>query len=188
MYYALGIDTSKFAPLLDGYPLQLPLPVGVAESRKRAFNDITLPTVSVASPADRAVITQGQRIIINFTAADDNLIVVLLLINDTLTEIYERQVKGNWIQKEVVHFSGLYSWDTTNLKEGTYTIIVIAFDEGPNSLPAEVQNTKGTAQKRINITMKKKEEVLGGLGIPLVVGVSIFTVIVVATYIISKRR
>jgi len=188
IYYALGIDTGKFAPLLDGYPLQLPLPVGVAESRERAFNDIALPTASVASPADRAVITQGQRVIINFTAADDNLIVVLLLINDTLTETYERQVKGNWIQDKVVHFSGLYGWDTTNLKEGTYTIIVIAFDEGPNSLPPEVQNTKGTAQKRINITMKKKEEVLGGLGIPLVVGVSIFTVIVVATYIISKRR
>jgi len=188
IYYALGIDTSKFASPLDGYPLQLPLPVGVAESRKRAFNDVTLPTVSVASPADRAMITQGQRVIINFTAADDNLIVVLLLINDTITEVYERQVRGSWAQKEVIHFSTLYNWDTSSLKEGTYTITVIAFDEGPNSLPPEVQNTKGSSQKRIKVTVKKREDVLGGLGIPLIMGVSVFTVIAVATYIITKRR
>jgi len=188
IYYALGIDTSKFAPPLDGYPLQLPLPVGVAESRRRAFNDVTLPKVSVASPVERAVITHGQRVIINFTAADDNLIVVLLLINNSLTEMYERQVKGNWIQSEVVHFSRLYSWETTNLKEGTYIIAIIAFDEGPNSLPPETQNTKGIAQKKVTVVVKRREGVLGGLGISLVVGVSLFTMIAVAAYMISKRR
>jgi len=188
IYYALGIDTSKFVPPLDGYPLQRLLPAGVAETRKHAFNDKTLPTVSVTFPANGTVITKGQTVSINFTAADDNLIAVLLLINDTLTQLYERQVKGYWIQNEMIEVSGSYRWDTTSFREGSYIITVIVFDEGPNSLPPEIQNTKEVSQSQIKVSVKKEMWSLGSLSLIMAIGLSVFAIIAVAVFIVTKRR
>ena len=136
--YGMGVNLSEINPPLDGYPLQEDLPRVIEWYRKIIFEDSELPTVSITYPEDGAVITTEKPTVnIEFSASDENLIVVVLVIDDELKEIYELCKKGNWTQNAITELDASYEWNIQDVFEGTHTITVYAFDEGPNPLPPE---------------------------------------------------
>ncbi|NIN69478.1 MAG: hypothetical protein GTO63_33295, partial [Anaerolineae bacterium] len=68
----------------------------------------------------------SDTVTIDFMASDENLIVVLLLINNRLEEVYERHVKGHWTQDGVTSLTGSYTWMVPGVDDGSYVVTVMA--------------------------------------------------------------
>lgn len=165
VYYGMGLwGEIAFDPPLDGYPLQLGVPRAEVAARERAFNDVTPPIVSIISPTaevtlgsiDQVTVEASDNVTIDFVASDENLIVVLLLIDNRLEEVYERHVKGNWTQDGVTSLAGSYTWMAPGDDEGSYIITVMAFDEGPNPLPPAWGDEKPVPQSKITVRVAEQ--------------------------------
>ncbi len=125
LYYAMGMWGKIFEPPLDGYPLQVNLPTGEEGRRQSLFDDLTAPAkATISYPPPRA--TVSGTVPIRFNVSDRYLSAVLLLVNNTL------KADGPWTWSStdgIVQANGLYNWDTANIKPGTYTLSILAFDE-----------------------------------------------------------
>lgn len=133
VYYGLGMWGESFDPVLDGYPLQLSLPIGVEEERQNKLDDITKPPkASITSPANGANVAGATNIA--FNASDKYLSAVLLLISNTL----KADSPWTWNRNgDSVQVNGSYVWETTSINPGSYTITVLSFDEhGANNGPS----------------------------------------------------
>jgi len=98
---------------------------GLVNAKTAALGEDTLaPIVTIISPENNATVTGN--VTINFTVQDENILKsTKLLINDSL--------KQEWTATP-----SAYSWDTTNLSEGAYTILVQSVDATDNLGEAKV--------------------------------------------------
>jgi Type I phosphodiesterase / nucleotide pyrophosphatase len=121
VYYGLGLWNQIFNPGLDGYPLQISLPPAEAEKRETALSDsVTIPTPTIS-------ITEGESQLktVTFSARDNNLAAVLLLVDNRM----KSDGPWNWTQTGDVIATGSYILNTTSLSDGLHTVKILAFDE-----------------------------------------------------------
>ena len=122
--YGLGMWGKTFELPLDGYPLQISLPAGEADRRQSVLADVTPPPkTTISFPANGASVS--GTVPVRFNASDKYLSTVLLLINNTL----KADGPWAWDRHDIVEANGSYTWDTTNINTGSYTITALAFDE-----------------------------------------------------------
>ena len=133
VYYGLDLWNQSFNPALDGYPLQLPLPVAEDQHRQSVLNDtdnLLKPLISIAD-------TGHNQKTLYFNATDSDLASVFLLIDNTL----KTDVQLTWNTTGTVTASGSYTLDTASLTPGTHNVQILAFDEhaanngGPGNIP-----------------------------------------------------
>ncbi len=121
VYYGLGLWNLSFSPALDGYPLQVSLPLAEVQHRQAVLDD----TSNLPSPSITIADTGEDQKTVNFSAADGNLAVVLLTVDNTL----QRNVVLTWNYARPITASGSYIISTAGLKSGLHTVKVLAFDE-----------------------------------------------------------
>lgn len=132
VYYGLGMWGENFNPALDGYPLQVTLPVGVEQERQNILADITQPSAAaIISPTSGAYVSEN--VSVRFTVSDQHLSAALLLVSNTL----KADGPWTWNRSGRVEVNGSFIWNVTSINEGSYTITVLAFDEhGANNSPS----------------------------------------------------
>lgn len=123
VYYGLGLWNRSFSPALDGYPLQVSLPVEEEQHRRDTLADaspIMKPSVSIISDP----ICQMNSIV-TFNASDSNLVAVFLLVDKSL------KADGPWIWNRtgLVSAQGWYTISPTAMSVGWHTVTIFAFDE-----------------------------------------------------------
>ncbi len=121
VYYGLGLWNQSFSPLLDGYPLQVNLSAEEEQHRDAILADtsnVQTPSLTIADGGS------GMKRI-EFSAADNNLATVLLLVDNTL----KADGPWNWTRAGIVRASGSYPINATSLSDGLHTVKVLAFDE-----------------------------------------------------------
>ncbi len=121
IYYGLGLWNWSFAPTLDGFPLQMTLPLIEAQKRQNVLLDTAaIPTPSLSISEE----SQGQKRV-TFSAKDNNLAAVFLLVDNKLRSIGS----WNWTRGEEITATGSYFIETSGLSPGLHTVKIFAFDE-----------------------------------------------------------
>ncbi len=135
VYYGLGLWNQSFSPALDGYPLQLGLPDIEAQHRQAVLDDtsnLLTPSISIAD-------TGPDQKTVTFSASDDNLVSVLLVVDNNL----RRDCSLTWNYTEPITASASYNISLAGLNSGLHTVKVLAFDEhganngAPGTTPAD---------------------------------------------------
>jgi len=125
----------------------LPVPVTV-------FNDKTAPTVSITSPAENAIVT-GKVTVTGIAYDETKLSKVKFYINNVLKKTY----LSHNLSKD---FS--YTWATTNVSDGPYTLTAKAIDafgnEGLSSVTVSVKND--TKSPTVSITSPTDDAIVSG--------------------------
>jgi hypothetical protein len=122
VYYGLGLWNQSFNPTLDGYPLQLSLSATEEQHRQAVLKD----TANLPAPSVRITDSGSGIETISFSASDNNLAAVLLLVDNKL------KADGQWIwitDGETVTASGSYRIITTEYASGEHSVKIFAFDE-----------------------------------------------------------
>jgi len=179
--YGMGLNLAEIRPLLDGYPLQEDLPVGVEAERETAFIDSEPPSASITFPASGIRVKEAEKVSIRFEASDENLAAVVLLIDDNFVRLYDRGGRGNWSQNEEIEVTGSYEWDTAGVREGIHNITIVAFDAGPNPLPPAAPGAP--VESLITVTVEKR----ASPGLTLGLGLAVLAAIAVAVYVIIRK-
>jgi len=121
VYYGLGLWSYTFSPQLDGYPMQLNLTTAEDQHRQAVLADNSIvPTPSI-NVTDNGL-NQKK---VAFTATDDNLAAVLLLVDNRL----RTDVSMAWNYTGTVTAYGSYNIDTASLNVGLHNVKILAFDE-----------------------------------------------------------
>jgi hypothetical protein len=123
VYYGLGLwNQTTFSPALDGYPLQLNLSDSELQHRQSVLAD----TTNMPAPSISIVDTGPGQKTVTFSASDNNLVAVYLLVNGTL----KKDLSLNWTNSGgTTTASGTYNINIAALSSGLYTVKVLALDE-----------------------------------------------------------
>ncbi|MGE5638026.1 MAG: alkaline phosphatase family protein [Chloroflexota bacterium] len=171
VYYGLGIWENNFVPSLDGYPLQISLPIGETERRQSILLDNTQPTKATISTPSNGADISGP-ITIKFNASDKYLSTVLLLINNNL----KADGPWTWQQGDMIRVNGSYYWNTTLFASGQYNITVLSFDEHGAT------NSPSTSRITINLISTNIPE------IPTAFAAILILILLSSTIVYIKRK
>jgi hypothetical protein len=121
IYYGLGLWNQSFNPSLDGFPLQTILPTGEEARRQSTLTD----TAPIPTPVMSIIDGASHLKTVTFSAKDNNLAAVLLLVDNRL----KSNGPWNWSRAEDVTATGSYTLNTMGLSIGLHTVKILAFDD-----------------------------------------------------------
>ncbi len=183
IFYALGIDYTKYRPPLEGYPLQESLPEE-ASLRIIVMNDTASPIIAWKYGFNRIEIKEGEKVHLRFNVSDSNLRNSYLLHDDVLVEVFypedEYDINGT-ISREID-----YMFDSSTTDKKYHEIELITFDERENMSEINVGITI-IDSKSNNLTTSIMRRLTGTVTIPTaIILLMSFYAIILVTYIIKR--